>query len=224
MREGDARALVVRRRVVERPGERGTLVGSHRGVVQPENLKERRAGFRNGPFALGSVGERDVRDVTRRVISRDDVIIRAPPAIVARIPGHGQAGRDVLPPRGRRHVDRLELDDVAGGTFAAPRDAEVNGELSVASRQRKARGVELQRAENVRGASFFALEERALANDGIAHSGKRATRVTDEAIPGVAAEEIPNAALFARPEVDDAVPRYVPRLFVGNLYVEMILI
>ncbi|HEY9226518.1 MAG TPA: hypothetical protein VIP11_07735 [Gemmatimonadaceae bacterium] len=69
--------------MIERGNQRAALGVAHRWIVEPENLKERRACRGNRPFALRVVREGQLRDLARRVIAREHLIAASSPPVRA---------------------------------------------------------------------------------------------------------------------------------------------
>jgi len=80
----DARALAVRRGLVEGALELLARDVAHRGSVEPVDALERRVDGDERPFTIRRIADGDARDVTRGIIARHDVIGAMVPAIVIR--------------------------------------------------------------------------------------------------------------------------------------------
>ena len=80
----DARALAVRCGLVERTLELLARRLAHGGLVEPVDTLDRCGDGRERPLAIRRIGDHDPRDVARRIVAREDVIVAVVPAIVAR--------------------------------------------------------------------------------------------------------------------------------------------
>jgi hypothetical protein len=222
----NARPFAVGCCFIECVSERSPIRVGHRGTIQPVDATQRRADRGQGPLAFGRIGDGDTRDLAARIVSGKDPIARTIPAIVALIVGRWNASADGRPPLRQRRIDldRLELNETTGGTFALRGHAKANGRLSVDLRQYKAPLVEPETRQHCRRSPFIGPDVDLGAKDRIALClVGPPTRRLDFA-PGAAAEEIGNAHRFARAKVEHASARRMPRRPVRQVDLDVVLV
>jgi hypothetical protein len=150
---GDACRMIVRRGLTERSRQRAPLAIVDRRTIEPVDAMQRRRHLRQRPFALCRIGDRDVRDLTRRVVAREHGVGRGGPSIAPAVVLRRKAGCHRAPPRGGVAAHRVELDGIAHRTFAVSRNAELHRRSAVEIGEIEAALVELQSFERVVGAA-----------------------------------------------------------------------
>lgn len=223
-RGGDARVLSVHRRRVEGASERSTLVTANRRTIQPIDSIQWPAGRAQRPFAFRAVGDREGRDLAGGIVSRDNGITAALPAIVSlgirRRPAHTHR----RPPTGRIDRDRIELDEVADRSRPSTRDPEHDGRTPVGGAQTEASWIELESGDGVSRTPLSPVQGRPFAQNGIpcclvgpAPFGAHASSVRQTC-------DISQPRFLARAQIEHAAAGRVPRTRALDIDIDVIFI
>ena len=220
----DAGALAVRSRLVERALELLARALAHRGLVEPIDALERRSHGRERPFTIRRIGDRDARDVARRIITRDDVVVAVVPAIVIRRIGARQEWQNVLPPRCRIDREGLELDHVSRRARPVPGNAERDGRIAVDVVDAEASLIELEMRERLGGSAISRGHRGARSLDGVARGQICGTSACNELARFRSAEDVGERHGLAGSQVDHSATCRMPRRVPGNRHVDVILV
>lgn len=106
------------------------------------------------PFAPGTVGDREGRELAGGIIPGDDRVALTLPAIVPLRIADCAPRSDLVPPCRRVDGDGIQLDQVARRAFAAPRNTEHDSRRATGVGQSEALGVEPEVSDRVGGPSL----------------------------------------------------------------------
>jgi hypothetical protein len=106
------------------------------------------------PFASGTVGDREGRELAGRIVSGNDRVALALPAIVPLRIAHRAPHSDLGPPCRRVDGDGIQLDQIARRALAAARNSEHHSRRTVGVSEREALRIELEVSDGVRRPSL----------------------------------------------------------------------
>ena len=221
---GDSRVGAVQRRGVERSHQRPSLIGADWRTIEPVDSVQRSVCGAERPFALGTVGDRERRELAGRIVPGEHHVAFALPPLVPLCIAGRSSRPDLGPPRRRVDGHGIELDQVARGALAAARNSEHDCRCAIDIGQREALRVELEASDGVGRPPLARPQRRTLAEHRIArrfvlaaargqHSGclRRPNHLRQPGFP-------------TRSEVEHASPRRMPRPRARNIDVDVILI
>jgi hypothetical protein len=221
---GDVRWLAIHRRGVEGTHERPSVTRADRRTIEPVHPMHRGPDRRQRPLPPRAVRDRQMGNLARRIVARQNAIARCVPVLGPRGIRVRPGRRRIRRPSDRVHRQRLELEAVSFRTGAAPGNVKGNGGAAAERRDREAAVVELLLREGRRRSTLVRAERKRDARHRVAHDLELATPGRDHAVAGRRPEQIADPARLPRSQVHDAAPRRAPSAPAACADVEVILI
>lgn len=165
---GDSRVGAVQRRGVECSYQRPPLLRADWRTIEPVDSVQRSVCRAERPFALGTVGDRQGRDLSGGIVAgKHNVALTLPPLVPLCIAGRAPRS-DFGPPRRRVDGHGIQLDQVARSALAAARNSEHDCRCAVDVGQREALRVELEARDGVGRPPLARPQRRTLVEHRIA--------------------------------------------------------
>ena len=220
----DPRIGAVQRRGIERSHQRPSLIGSDWRTIQPVDSVQWSVGRAERPLALGTVGDREGRELAGRIVPGKHRVAVALPPIVSLCITDRAAQPDLRPPRRRVDGDGIQFDQAARRALSAARNSEHDSRCAIGVGEREALRVEPEVSDGVGRPPLSRSERRTLAEHRIARRFVLAAARGEHSCRLRGPNHLRQRGFPARSEVEHAAAGRVPRSRTRNVHVDVVLI